>query len=372
MKRFSVLAAMAVVLTAATAGWAPAGAGTQGTQPQGVRPQALGIDPVKTGLANPAGFTFLPDGRIVYGERNSGRVMLLDPSNGNTSLIYTITKVRSNGEQGLLGLAIDPRWPAKSFVYAYATRAIKGQLKNQILRIKVSGNKGKSSKVLWSLDTTAGTYHDGGHIDFGPDGKLYAVVGEGHDAANAQNLNNDAGKVLRMTRGGGVPKDNPFPGSYIFSFGLRNSFGFAFDPESGTLWETENGPSCVDEINVEQAGENHAWGPSETCSGNDPQDTNQDGPNPKIMPLRWFTPTIAPTGLAFCEGCGISGADGALFFGAYNTGEIREIKLTSDRKGVSSMFVAYDYLGSVLSMQAAPDGGIYFSTSDTIFHLVET
>ena len=174
-----------------------------------------------------------------------------------------------------------------------------------------------------------------------------------------------------MTRSGGVPKDNPFQGSLIFAYGLRNSFGFAFDPESGTLWETENGPSCVDEINVEQSGENHAWGPSETCSGTDPQDTNQDGPNPRIMPLRWFTPTIAPTGLAFCESCGISNADGALFFGAYNTGEIREIKLTSNRKGVSSMFVAYDYLGSVLSMQAAPDGGIYFSTQDTIFHLVQ-
>ena len=100
----------------------------------------------------------------------------------------------------------------------------------------------------------AGTYHDGGHIDFGPDGKLYAVVGEGHDSSNAQDLTNDAGKVLRMNRNGSVPADNPFDDSRIFSYGLRNSFGFAFDPQSGTLWETENGPECVDEINVEQDG----------------------------------------------------------------------------------------------------------------------
>ena len=167
--------------------------------------------------------------------------------------MYTISKVRSSGEQGLLGLAVDPGWPNKPFVYAYATRQVKS-LQNQILKIKVEDGKGVSRKVIWRLDTTAGTYHDGGHIDFGPDGKLYAVVGEGHSPANAQDLTNDAGKVLRMNRNGSVPEDNPFDDSRIFSYGLRNSFGFAFDPQSGTLWETENGPQCVDEINVDEGG----------------------------------------------------------------------------------------------------------------------
>ena len=120
-----------------------------------------------------------------------------------------------------------------------------------------------------------------------------------------------------------------------------------------------------------KAGENHAWGPNETCSGTAPGNTNQDGPEPRIMPLRWFTPTIAPTGLAFCEGCGISDSEGALFFGADNTGEIREIELTADRKGVASMSVVFDFSGTVLSMQAAPNGGVYFSSPDTIYHLVE-
>jgi glucose/arabinose dehydrogenase len=372
MKRFAVLVALAAVLSVATSGWVPAGA----DQPGGHRAPpvrlTLASTTVKAGLAWPAGFTFLPNGRIVYGERNSGRVVLLVPSTEKTSVMYTITKVQTNGEQGLLGLAVDPEWPSKPFVYAYATRKIKGQLKNEILRIKISGTTGVSAKVIWKLDTTPGTYHDGGHIAFGPDGMLYAVVGDGHDPANSQDLTNDAGKVLRMTRHGAVPKDNPFPGSLIFTYGLRNSFGFAFDPQSGTLWETENGPTCVDEINVELPGENHGWGPSENCSGPDPNDTNQDGPLPRVLPLRWFTPTIAPTGLAFCDGCGITNADGALFFGAFNTGEIREIQLTQDRRGVSSMFMAYDALGAVLSVQAAPDGGIYFSTKDTIFHLVQS
>lgn len=369
MKRLAVLAVLAAALVTGTTGWVTADAGSEPSV-RAAAPAALEAVAVKTDLANPAGFTFLPDGRIVYGERNTGRVMLLNPANGNLSVLYTITKVRSNGEQGLLGLAVDPGWPTKPFVYAYATRQAT-TLQNQIVKIEVDGGKGVSHRVIWRLDTTAGTYHDGGHIDFGPDGKLYAVVGEGHDSANAQDLTNDAGKVLRMNRSGSAPRDNPFEGSLIFTYGLRNSFGFAFDPQSGTLWETENGPGCMDEINVEEAGENHAWGSHQTCSGSEPGNTNQDGPEPRVLPLRWFTPTIAPTGLAFCEDCGISGADGALYFGAFNTGEIRQITLTADRKDVSSMSVAFEFSGQVLSLQAAPDGGVYFSSPEAIYHLVE-
>jgi glucose/arabinose dehydrogenase len=367
MKRMVVLTAVVAALTTAMSGSMPAGATTD--QPAS-DPAALKAVVVKDGLANPAGFTFLPDGRILYGERNTGRVMLLNPKTGKDKLMYTVTNIRSSGEQGLLGLAVDPKWPKRPFVYAYATRQV-SSLQNQILKIKVDKDKGVSRKIIWRLDTVAGTYHDGGHIDFGPDNKLYAVVGEGHSSSRAQDLTNDAGKVLRMNRNGTPPKDNPFDDSRIFTYGLRNSFGFAFDPQSGTLWETENGPECVDEINVEEAGENHAWGSHETCSGTPPENVNQDGPEPRIMPLAWFTPTIAPTGLAFCEGCGISSAEGALFFGANNTGEIRQINLTADRKGVDSMSVVYDQSGAVLSMQRAPKGGVYFSTSNSIYHLVE-
>ncbi len=369
MKRIAALAVATAALLTATSGLVPAGASPESPD-RPPAPAALEAVPVKSGLANPAAFTFLPNGRIVYGERSTGRVMLLNPKNGKLSVVYVIPDVRSSGEQGLLGLAVDPRWPKKPFVYAYATRQVKS-LQNQILKIKIDKRKGISRKTIWRLDTTAGTYHDGGHIDFGPDGKLYAVVGEGHDSANAQDLTNDAGKVLRMNRNGNAPRSNPFDGSRIFSYGLRNSFGFAFDPQSGTLWETENGPECVDEINVEQAGENHAWGPHETCSGTAPENTNQDGPEPRVLPLRWFTPTIAPTGLAFCESCGISDAEGGLFFGAFNTGEIRQIMLTPDRMGVTSMSVAFDFSGPVLSMQAAPDGGVYFSSPNAIYQLVE-
>jgi glucose/arabinose dehydrogenase len=314
-----------------------------------------------------AAFAFLPGGRIVYGERPTGRIMLLNPTSGKQSVMYKLTRA----EGGLRGFAVDPDWPTKRFVYAYSGRDARSR-QNQILKIEVDGGKGVAHKVIWRINARdEGAGHDGGHIDFGPDGKLYAVMGDRHDAKDAQDLTNDAGKVLRMNRNGSVPSDNPISGSRIFSYGLRNSFGFAFDPQSGTLWETDNGPQCMDEINVLEAGSNHAWGPNARCRGEEPGNTNQDGPEPRVLPLVWFTPTIAPTGLAFCEGCGIAEIEGSLVFGAYNTGEIREIELTPDRTGVASMSVVFDSEIPVLSIQAAPDGGLYFSSPDAIYHLVE-
>ena len=369
MKRFVVpstaLVAIALAFSPLAVAAAPASVGGHGN---GSSP-ALSAKPIITNLPFPAAFAFLPNGRILYGERITGRILLYDPSSKQTKLVFTVTKVQSNGEQGLLGLAVDPKWPDRPAIYAYATRLIRGQLVNEILRIKVVSDVGASFKVIFKSDTTAGDYHDGGHIAFGPDRKLYAVVGEGHDPSNAQNLNNEAGKVLRMTAMGKAPVDNPFPGSRIFAYGLRNSFGFTFDPQTGLLWETENGPECNDEVNIERPGENHAWGPNESCLGQAPDNTNQDGPQPRIFPLAWFTTTIAPTGAAFCDGCGLANAEGDLFFGAFNTAQIRQVKLTGDRMDISSMAVVLTAPGSVLSMQRAPDGGIYFSTPSAIYEL---
>ncbi len=371
MKRLTLLLAAAVAMVPAVM-TAPASGATPRSLASGPgAPTALTKKAVATGLAYPAGFVFLPDGRIIFGERNTGSIRLLNPATKKITLLYRVSHVETNGEQGLLGLAVDPAYPSKPFVYAYATRSVRSGLFNEILRIEVQSDKGVSSSVIFKSDTTAGTYHDGGHITFGPDGKLYAVVGEGHSSGNAQDLSNNAGKVLRMTRLGKAPKDNPFSGKLIFAYGLRNSFGFTFDPQTGLLWETENGPECNDEVNLEQSGENHAWGPNETCSGQAPQNTNQDGPDPRIMPLAYFPTTIAPTGAAFCDGCGLTNADGDLFFGAYNTGEIRQVRLTQNRMGISSLFVAYRNNESILSMQAAPDGTIYFSTPTAIYQLVQ-
>jgi glucose/arabinose dehydrogenase len=332
--------------------------------------RTLGATPVVTGLGFPAAFTFSPDGRIFYAQQFT-KIRIFDPATQSDTLFFKVPNVSTTGGQGLLGLAIDPAYPSKPFVYAYVTRNEGGTPFNEIIKIKDVGGSGSSMKVIFSLDPIVAGMHNGGRILFGPDQHLYAVTGEAFDPSNSQDLTNDAGKVLRMNRRGTPPPNNPFPGSLIWSYGLRNSFGFTFDPMTANLWETEAGPECNDEVNLIVKGGTYGWGPSKTCSSPPPppMNTNQDGPNP-ILPLAWFTPTITPVGTAFCSGCGLTGEEGHLFFGDYNNGDLHDVILTADRKGIASMSVVYHHSDFILSMERGPDGTLYFSDSSGIFKLV--
>jgi glucose/arabinose dehydrogenase len=172
-----------------------------------------------------------------------------------------------------------------------------------------------------------------------------------------------------MTPEGAVPKDNPFPGKYAYSFGNRNSFGLAFDPRTGDLWETENGPECNDEVNRILPGRNYGWGPSETCAGVAPKDTNGDGPKP-MPPELWYATTLGVTGIAFCDACGLgTDREGDFFFGSFNTGDIHEVTLDADRTGVVRDATPFNHGNLVLSIEAGPDGALYFSDGVGIFRL---
>ena len=324
------------------------------------------------GLRGPAGFTFLKDGRIVYLERGTGQIHIYDPKTKANSRFFTVPGVNGEGERGALGIAASPGWPNPQRLYVYATRSTGSGLKNQILKITRS-KRSVHMRVLMSQPASSSPYHNGGRIRFGPDGMLYAIVGDGHDSANAQELGgNLRGKILRMTPSGGVPSDNPIPGSLVFAFGIRNSFGFTFDPQTDSLWETENGPECNDEINLIVGGGNFGWGPSETCGGSSPGNTNNSGPTPRLLPKLWFDGTIGITGDAFCHGCGLgAGVEGQLFFGDVNTGVLRRVALNAARDDVSG--AAIDVLdapgGAIYSIETAPNGQIYFSDPQAIYRL---
>ena len=251
---------------------------------------------------------------------------------------------------------------------------VNGILRNQILRIRAKHGHGVASHVIFQTSAVTALYHNGGRILFGPGGDLYAMVGDGHTDANAQDLTaNPRGKILRMKPDGTVPASNPIHGSRIWSFGHRNSFGFTFDPQTGRLWETENGPSCNDEINLDVRDGNFGWGASENCSGTSPGDTNNSGPAPRLMP-KWVTQgAIGITGDAFCHGCGLgSQYEGDLFFGAVNAGQLRVLQMNPARDdfvgGATVVLTAPN--GAILSMETAPDGTIYFSEPGGIYKLV--
>jgi glucose/arabinose dehydrogenase len=322
---------------------------------------------VKANLNGPSGFTVDPSGdRIWYLERGTGEVRILDVDTGRTRRWFRIRGVDGSGERGALGIALHPGWPDRPFVYVYVTRRYRGNLRNQLVRIRDDAGRGARMRVLLSSHASSSPYHNGGRIMFGPDGKLYVVIGDGHAPRNSQDLTrNVRGKILRLDPDGTAARGNPF--GKIWAYGFRNSFGFTFDPATGRLWETENGPACNDELNRVRAGRNYGWGPEATCEGSAPRNTNRSGPRPRLP--RWYFPSpIGITGAAFCDGCGLPGLEGDLVFGNVVDGTIRSASLSDDRLDVTGVASVIDTAG-VHSIEVGPEGRIYFSTASGIFRL---
>jgi glucose/arabinose dehydrogenase len=311
----------------------------------------------------PVGFDFAPGGRwLFYGERLTGQIRVFDRQSRIDRLWRQIGGLSTNGEQGLLGLAVDPRWPNPKRVFVYVTK--RDPLRNEV--ISVLRRADGSFSVTPILTITANSFHNGGFIDFGPDDYLYVVTGDAGNRASAQSLSSRSGKILRLRRNGSAAPNNPF-GNRVWTYGHRNSIGLAWDPPTGMLWETENGPECNDEINRIRVGRNFGWGPNSSCP-----DTNASGPNP-VAPSWVYNPVIAPTGAAFCKGCGLGTAtSGTLLFGAWIDGKIRRLKLSADRLSVVGSAVIYDHPSGILGMHRGPNSWVYFSSPDGILRLVQT
>ena len=329
------------------------------------------VVPVKTGLNVPAAFTFSAAGNIWYLEKATGEIHVFRPGTGKNRLFGKISNVDASGERGALGIALHPRFPATPYLYVYVNRMDKGAIRNELLRIRSDAGHMAGFGVLFRWKVSLATNHNGGRILFGPDHKLWIVTGENANPQNSQVKTNLRGKILRMNGNGSIPKDNPF-GTRIWSFGHRNSFGFTFDPKTGRLWETENGPECNDEINLIVKGGNFGWGPNENCNGTAPQDTNNSGPKPRHLPKTYFQSPIAITGAAFCIGCGLGASvNGDLVFGDWNTGSIRAVNLNATRRGFSAAQRILIGTGSngVMSIETGPNHRIYFSGPNGIYRL---
>jgi aldose sugar dehydrogenase len=213
-------------------------------------------------LDTPWQMAFAADGRIFFTER-PGRVRVV--KNGVLETWLDLTGIVENGESGLLGIALDPGFSVNGYVYiAYTYSTTEWKFVNKLVRCKEVNGKGVQDKIL--IDNVNGQLnHNGGPIKFGPDGKMYWTVGDGFDGAKAQDKSNLNGKILRLNADGSVPADNPFPNSFIWTFGHRNVQGLDWQPGTNTLFVTEHGPTgegltcCMDEINIIDKGKNYGW-----------------------------------------------------------------------------------------------------------------
>ncbi len=311
------------------------------------------VNAVLTGLNFPVSLKFAPDGRIFYNEKDTGSIRIIQP---NGSLLptpfATVNPVFNTGEAGLLGMALDPSFASNNYVYVYYTYRDSGSFTHgHIIRYTASGNTGTNPRDIFDVTSSAPNtvYHNGGYIKFGPDGKLYAMVGEFHQGQQAQNQTSMTGKMLRMTSDGSVPSDNPFPASLDYALGIRNSFGFDFDSSNNRLIATMAGPSSDDKILIIVKGGNYGW---PTCLGicNDPR---------FIDPIVDFNPVVTPTGIAAV-------APNSYIFGEYNTGNLVQLQLNATGS-VLSMAQLYNATGGIIAVELGPNNKLYFTTPDSIY-----
>jgi len=330
---------------------------------------AVELNPVGTGLQWPIALAFASDGRVFFAERNTGDVRILEGGMLLPTPFYSLTNTATAGERGLLGLALDPGFPSSPWVYAYQTYndAANASVYNRIVRIQASGNVGISLSVILRMPPLSGaTNHNGGVIAFGPDGKLFAVVGENADASLAQNSMSLLGKVLRMNPDGSVPPDNPFYGSLswenlVYTYGHRNMFGIAFHPVTGRAYATENGPSDNDEVNLLSPGGNYGW-PNVRGIANTPAYTD---------PIIAYTPVIVPTNAAFYTAAVPAQSQNHLVFGSFNDRRLRELTLNpADGASVVNETILATAPESIADVEMGRDGLLWVTTPSGIYRLI--
>jgi glucose/arabinose dehydrogenase len=340
----------------------------------------LQLEQVQGGLNFPVGLSQAPDGRIFYNERLTGAIRIISPGWQLNPTACVQIPVSVGAEQGLLGLTLDPNFASNHYVYVYYTAF--GLPTNRVARYTESNGVCTSGTIILDNLPTANN-HNGGIIQFGPDGKLYVVIGDAEDASNAQLLTSLAGKILRVNPNGSAPSDNPFfsnpnaNAKLVFSRGHRNSYGFTFHPHTKDLWESENGDDDNDEINRVVAGGNYGWDVNRRMGIlNEP---------PLIDPIAVFFPLpcdplvetckIAPTGIIAIPEDSTAYPEAYrnnLLFADFIFGQIRRVVLTGDnldQLGTSS--IAFNGgNGGLLSLMLGADGFVYVSNTNAIFKVV--
>ncbi|MBD1539166.1 PQQ-dependent sugar dehydrogenase [Arthrobacter sp. S13_S34] len=292
---------------------------------------------VATGLEAPWSVVFR-NGTPLVSERDSGRILELSPD-GTTRAIGDIPGVAAVGEGGLLGLAVD----SQGRLYVYST----GTDGNRLQRFDVTGEPGSLAlgQAEMLLDGIgSASYHDGGRIAFGPDGMLYVAIGDAGRRDSSQDLEALNGKILRMTPDGGVPADNPFPDSLVYSYGHRNPQGLAW-AEDGTMFATEFGQNTWDELNIITAGANYGWPTVEGIA------TTGDFTDPV---QQWEPTEASPSGMAHI--------DGTLFIANLRGQVLRAVPVADP----STSTTYYDgEFGRIRDVTEAPDGKLWFVTNNT-------
>src|SRR5919108_2542821 len=306
---------------------------------------ALNVEAVVEGLSSPTSMIFLGDNNILVLEKE-GSVRLISNGVLQEEPILQVP-VNAENERGLLGIAADGD---NNSVFLYYTEA--DPLRNRVYKYQWNGQSLVNPTLVLDLPAEPGPNHDGGKIIIGPDGYLYAVIGDLNHDGQLQNFPDgpppdDTGSIFRINpEDGSAAPNNPFISggtdvlNKYYAYGIRNSFGIAFDPLTGNLWDTENGPASYDEINLVRPGFNSGWqtvmGPM-SLSGDTEEDLVNFPGSHYADPLLSWTERLAPTDIEFFNSPQLGDRyTNNIFVGDITRGNLYFFEVNENRDGISS------------------------------------
>jgi glucose/arabinose dehydrogenase len=326
------------------------------------------VETVARGLEHPWGLQFLPDGRMLVTER-PGRMRFVTADGSMSPPLKNVPEVKASGQAGLLDVALDRDFANSRIIYFCFSYDGGGNA--AVARASLGDDALADVRVIFRQVGPGGSNNHGCRIAQARDGNLFVTLGDHFGPRDrAQDLSVHNGKIVRVAPDGAVPKDNPFAGKAharpeIWAYGVRNPQGLAFHPQTGVLWEQEHGPRGGDEVNIIEKGKNYGWpviGYGIDYNGSKIHDsTSRAGME---QPLKYWVPSIAPSGMAFYTGGLFPAWKGNLFIGALKDHMLVRLEIDGNKVGKEERLLSE--LGErIRDVRQGPDGALYLLTDNS-------
>ncbi len=335
----------------------------------------LAREVVVTGLSNPWDAAVAPTGELLFTERARGLAVRL--RDGTIRRFDPPADFVAQGQSGMLGLALDPRFAETRQLYVFMASSLGGRVANRVVRWRVTPDFGaleQRTDIVTGL-AYAGGQHSGGRIRFGPDGMLWITTGDNLVGRVPQDLASTGGKVLRVTRDGAPAPDNPtaWPrpaDPRLFAYGFRNVQGLSFRPGDGAPWLSEHGPGHSDEVTRVRAGGNGGWDPvcadGVTYCGYAPGTSMTDTVKfPDALRSAFRTgASEGMSGSAWLDGAAWRDWNGALAVTSLAGRRLRILRVAADGGSATVLATLFDGEQRLRAAILGPDGALYVLTDE--------